>query len=54
MEFEFSDVDATENDDGNYRLRHDEFVVPLVKAVQEQQQMINELKKEIQVLKSQR
>ncbi len=53
MEFEFGDVDATENDDGNYSLRHDEFVVPPVKAVQEQQ-MINELKKENQIIKSQR
>jgi len=35
----------------NYSLVYDEFVVPLVKAVQEQQAQINELKKELDLLK---
>jgi hypothetical protein len=38
--FEFSGVDKPRNEDGLYGLRYAEFVVPLVKAVQEQQQMI--------------
>jgi hypothetical protein len=35
MGFEFSGVDAPENDNDHYGLRYAEFVVPLVKAVQE-------------------
>lgn len=45
--FDFSGVDAPKNDHDLYGLRYAEFVVPLVKAVQEQQEMIKELKKEI-------
>ncbi len=43
--FEFSGVDRPENANGLYGLRYAEFVVPLVKAVQEQQHMINKQKK---------
>jgi trimeric autotransporter adhesin len=38
--FEFSGVDKPRNTDGLYGLRYAEFVVPLVKGMQEQQQMI--------------
>jgi hypothetical protein len=38
-------VDKPKNENDMYGLRYSEFVVPLVKAVQEQQQMINDLKK---------
>ena len=39
--YEFSGVDAPKNDQDLYGLRYAEFVVPLVKAVQEQQEMIS-------------
>lgn len=42
--YDFSGVDPPKNDKDLYGLRYAEFVVPLVKAVQEQQVMINELK----------
>jgi hypothetical protein len=41
--YDFSGVDAPKADDDMYGLRYAEFVVPLVKAVQEQQEMIEEL-----------
>jgi trimeric autotransporter adhesin len=44
--YEFSGVDKPENENGFYGLRYAEFVVPLVKAVQEQQAIINELQKQ--------
>jgi hypothetical protein len=43
--FNFSGVDAPNNENDVYGLRYAEFVVPLVKAMQEQQQQIEELKK---------
>ena len=51
--FVFSGVDKPRNENGLYGLRYAEFVVPLVKSVQEQQQQINDLKKEIELLKEQ-
>ena len=48
--FDFSGVDAPKNEKDMYGLRYAEFVVPLVKAVQEQQRMIQELKKRIEEL----
>jgi hypothetical protein len=48
--YDFSGVDAPKNDRGMYGLRYAEFVVPLVKAVQEQQQMIQEQQQVIQEL----
>ncbi|MEP6674337.1 MAG: tail fiber domain-containing protein [Ferruginibacter sp.] len=42
--FNFSGVDKPKNDNDTYGLRYAEFVVPLVKAVQEQQKMIEDLK----------
>ncbi len=50
--FDFSGVDAPKNDHDIYGLRLAEFVVPLVKAVQEQQQMISNLEKRIEELES--
>lgn len=56
--FNFSGVDKPQNTDDTYGLRYAEFVVPLVKGMQEQQeiinnqqQQINELKKEMAELK---
>ncbi len=56
--FEFSGIDKPKNKNDYYGLRYAEFVVPLVKAVQEQQKEINTLKqnskkkeKEIDLLK---
>jgi hypothetical protein len=43
--YDFSGVDKPKNENDMYGLRYSEFVVPLVKAVQEQQQVINALKK---------
>jgi hypothetical protein len=39
-------VDKPKNENDMYGLRYSEFVVPLVKAMQEQQQMINDLRKQ--------
>lgn len=44
--YNFSGVEKPTNPNDFYGLRYSEFVVPLVKAVQEQQQMIDELKKQ--------
>jgi hypothetical protein len=51
--YEFSAVDAPKNNGDMYGLRYAEFVVPLVKAVQEQQLLIQQLQKEIDQLKKQ-
>lgn len=40
LKFDFSGVDKPQNDQTPYGLRYAEFVVPLVKAVQEQQEII--------------
>lgn len=50
--FDFSGVDAPKNENDYYGLRYAEFVVPLVKAVQEQQVMIEKLQKEVEELKA--
>jgi hypothetical protein len=42
--YDFSGVDKPKNEKDFYGLRYAAFVVPLVKAVQEQQQIIDELK----------
>lgn len=49
--YAFSGVDKPKNEADYYGLRYAEFVVPLVKAVQEQQMIIEELKEEIRKLK---
>jgi DNA integrity scanning protein DisA with diadenylate cyclase activity len=43
--YDFSGVTAPKNSKDLYSMNNEEFVVPLVKAVQEQQQMIDSLKK---------
>ena len=50
--YDFSGVKAPVNENKPYSISYAEFVVPLVKAVQEQQLVIEELKKEIEELKS--
>ena len=50
--FDFSGVDKPKNAGDTYGLRYAEFVVPLVKAVQEQQEMIEALRKEVAELKA--
>lgn len=47
--YDFSGVDKPDNDKDPYGLRYSDFVVPLVKAVQEQQKMIDDLKKKIEL-----
>ena len=49
--YEFSGVDAPKNDSDIYGLRYAEFVVPLVKATQEQQIIIEDLQNDIIELK---
>lgn len=44
--YKFSGVDKPKTEAGLYGLRYAEFVVPLVKAVQEQQQIIQDLKRQ--------
>jgi len=48
--YNFSGVDAPKNDKDMYGLRYDEFVVPLVKAVQEQQTIIENQNLKIEAL----
>jgi hypothetical protein len=50
--FQFSGVDAPQNENGFYGLRYATFVVPLVKAVQEQQEIINEQNDKIEELEA--
>ena len=51
--YNLSLVHTPTNPTDNYSIAYGELVVPLVKAVQEQQKMIDELKKEIEALKKQ-
>jgi trimeric autotransporter adhesin len=48
--YDFSGVDKPRGENEFYALRYSEFVVPLVKAMQEQQQLINDLQKRIKEL----
>lgn len=48
--FNFSGIDAPKNEQDDYGLRYAEFVVPMVKAIQEQQAQIEALKKQQQEL----
>ncbi len=50
--YDFSGVDEPQNDQGVYGLRYATFVVPLVKATQEQDEEIRSLKVEVRSLKS--
>lgn len=49
--YDFSGLDAPENKSDLYGLRYSQFVVPLTKAIQEQQKMIEDLQKEIHLLR---
>ena len=51
--FDFPGIDVPHNEKEVYSLRYSDFIMPLVKAVQEQQVMIENLKKENQALKAQ-
>ncbi len=51
LDYDFSGVEAPQNDQSHYSLRYAEFVVPLVVATQEQQQIIETQKAEIEDLK---
>ncbi len=51
--FQFSGVDKPQNDKDMYGSGYAEFVVPLVKAVQEQQAVIEALQKQVEELKKQ-
>ena len=44
--YDFSGVDKAQNENDFYGLRYSEFVVPMVKAIQEQQSQIELLKKQ--------
>jgi len=48
--YDFSGIDAPQNENSLYGLRYAEFVVPLVKAIQEQQSLIDQLTKRIEAL----
>lgn len=49
--FDFSGVDKPKNEEDYYGLRYSEFVVPLTKAIQEQQEIIQSQQAEIDSLK---
>ena len=51
--YAFSGVDKPKTDAGLYGLRYSDFVAPMVKAMQEQQQMITDMKKRIDLLEEQ-
>ena len=52
--YDFSGVDKPQMKDGMYGLRYDNFVVPLVKSVQELSAMNDELKSEVETLQFQK
>ena len=51
--YTFNGVYKPQNDTDNYSLDYSKFLVPLVKAIQEQQQQIESLKKENREIKEQ-
>jgi len=51
--FNFPGIDVPKNDQEVYSLRYVDFIMPMVKAMQEQQKQIEELKKQITELQSQ-
>ena len=51
LDFDFSGVDKPKNKEDYYGLKYAEFVVPLTKAIQEQQKQIEQQKVEIEDLK---
>jgi trimeric autotransporter adhesin len=53
VKYDFSGVDKPMHENGLYGLRYAEFVVPLVKAMQEQQDLIRDLQSKVQKLQEQ-
>lgn len=51
--FEFPGIDVPSNEKEFYKLRYTDFIMPLVKAVQEQQEQIQFLNKQIEILNKQ-
>ena len=51
--YDFSGIDKPQNENDFYGLRYSEFVIPLVKAMQQQQMQLDAMKTEIQLLKEQ-
>jgi trimeric autotransporter adhesin len=49
--YDFSGIIKPKTDQDHYSLSYESFVIPLVKAIQEQQQMIASLQKEVEELK---
>lgn len=52
LNYQFSGIDAPKNEKDLYALRYAEFVVPLVKAIQDQQKIIEELQNQLQQVKA--
>ncbi|MBP6185190.1 MAG: tail fiber domain-containing protein [Saprospiraceae bacterium] len=52
--YDFSGIDAPKNEDSLYGLRYAEFVGPLVKAIQEQQELIKKLESRIEALEKEK
>lgn len=53
LDYDFSGVDAPQNENDHYALRYAEFVAPLIKSVQELHEMNRDLLREIEVLRKQ-
>jgi hypothetical protein len=51
LDYKFDGVHVPENESDNYSVAYTQFIMPLIKAVQEQQIEILKLKKEIEILK---
>jgi len=52
VDYDFSGVDTPSDEEDFYKLRYAEFVVPLVKAIQEQQAIIEVLEKRLEALEA--
>ncbi|HXD91719.1 MAG TPA: hypothetical protein VNX01_00825, partial [Bacteroidia bacterium] len=52
VNYDFSGIDYPQTTNGLYGLRYTDFVVPLVKAIQEQQNQIEDLNKKVEQLTS--
>lgn len=53
IDYDFSGVDAPQNENDHYGLRYAEFVAPLIQAVKELHEMNRDLKMEVEVLRKQ-
>ena len=51
--YDFSGIDKPKNENDYYGLRYSDFITPMVKAMQEQQQIIEQLKKTSEDLRNQ-